>query len=63
MPNYEDPPSRGSPSLFIVMLVITAITVILRFYSRYYLTRSIGMDDGLLLAGFVCGLQLLFFTI
>ncbi|EXJ80672.1 hypothetical protein A1O3_06956 [Capronia epimyces CBS 606.96] len=53
MPNYDNPPTRGSPSLFIVTLVITAIVVALRLYSRHYLTRSVGLDDGLLLAGFI----------
>jgi hypothetical protein len=53
LPNYENPPTRGSPCLFIIVLVVTTIVVALRFYSRYFLTRSPGIDDAFLLAGFV----------
>ncbi|EXJ90249.1 hypothetical protein A1O1_03348 [Capronia coronata CBS 617.96] len=53
LPNYENPHTRGSPGLFIATLVITTVIVVLRFYSRHYITRSLGLDDGLILAGFV----------
>lgn len=51
--NYDDPPTRGLPAAFIFICGITAVVVILRLYSRRYLTNSLGIDDGLLLAGFV----------
>jgi hypothetical protein len=53
LPNYENPPTRGSPWLFIIVLVITIVVVALRMYSRYFLTLSPGIDDVFLLAGFV----------
>jgi hypothetical protein len=53
-PNYENPETRGNASIFIVTSVITAVVVTLRLYSRYYLLRSTGIDDVLLLAGYVC---------
>lgn len=53
LPNYENPPTRGSPCMFIIVLIITTIAVALRLYSRYFLTRSPGIDDAFLLAGFV----------
>lgn len=53
-PNYDNPETRGHPSIFIATSVITTIVVALRLYSRHYLLKSIGLDDGLLLAGYVC---------
>ncbi len=52
-PNYDDPPTRGGPALFIVTLIMTTVVVVLRLYSRRFLTRSLGWDDGFLVAGFV----------
>lgn len=52
-PNYTDPPTRGHPGLFIATAVITAIVVALRLYSRFYVTKSPGIDDAFLVAGFV----------
>ncbi|KAG9777222.1 hypothetical protein ABEF95_000546 [Exophiala dermatitidis] len=52
-PNYDNPETRGSPWLFIATLIITAVTLLLRFYSRIFLTRAVGIDDGLIVAGFV----------
>ena len=52
-PNYIDPQTRGSPVLFLVTCVTTAVVVALRLYSRIRLTKTLGVDDGLLVAGFV----------
>ena len=52
-PNYVDPPTRGSPSLFIAISVITTAVVALRLYSRFVVTRSPGADDTFIVAGFV----------
>jgi hypothetical protein len=58
-PNYENPETRGHPSIFIVTSVVTTIVVALRLYSRHYLLRSVGIDDVLLFAGYVCTVQFL----
>lgn len=58
-PNYENPETRGHPSLFIVTSVVTTIVVALRLYSRHYLLKSAGLDDVLLLAGYVCQARML----
>ena len=52
-PNYVDPITRGGGAFFIVTSAITSIVVALRLYSRYFLLRSVGIDDALLLAGHV----------
>jgi hypothetical protein len=52
-PNYVDPETRGYPVLFTITCTTTAVVVILRLYSRLHLTKSLGVDDWLLLAGFV----------
>ena len=52
-PNYIDPPTRGSPALFIFTAAVTTVVVALRIYSRFCLTRSPGIDDIFLGAGFV----------
>ncbi|KAK5411110.1 hypothetical protein LTR06_006000 [Exophiala xenobiotica] len=59
-PNYIDPETRGSPSLFVVMMVISTIVVLLRLYSRRYLTKSLGLDDALLLAGWFLSIGMTF---
>ncbi|KIX94694.1 uncharacterized protein Z520_09740 [Fonsecaea multimorphosa CBS 102226] len=53
LPNFDDPPKRGAPALFIVMCAVTATVVMLRLWSRYSITKSPGMDDALLVAGFL----------
>ncbi|KIW66496.1 hypothetical protein PV04_05827 [Phialophora macrospora] len=52
-PNYVDPERRGGPVLFITTCATTAVVVGLRLYSRLRLSKSVGLDDALLLAGFV----------
>ncbi|KAJ9609410.1 hypothetical protein H2200_005737 [Cladophialophora chaetospira] len=52
-PNYTDPEKRGGAALFICTCLTTAVVVMLRLYSRVRLTKSPGMDDWLLVAGFV----------
>ena len=52
-PNYEDPETRGSASLFIITLAITTVVVALRLYSRGFVVRSVGLDDALLTSGYV----------
>lgn len=61
-PNYENPETRGDPSIFIVTSVVTTIVVALRLYSRHFLLRSVGIDDVLLFAGYVCAAQFLLDT-
>ena len=53
IPNYVNPPTRGTPALFLFTCAVTAVVVALRLYSRFYLTRSPGIDDIFLVAGFV----------
>lgn len=52
-PNYENPVTRGNPALFVVTFVLTTIVVALRLYCRWFVVRSIGLDDTLVVAGFV----------
>ncbi|EXJ57948.1 hypothetical protein A1O7_05371, partial [Cladophialophora yegresii CBS 114405] len=52
-PNYVNPETRGEPALFIATCATTAVVVALRMYSRLQLAKSVGIDDVLLLAGFV----------
>ncbi|KAI1619107.1 hypothetical protein EDD36DRAFT_50452 [Exophiala viscosa] len=59
-PNYIDPPTRGSPSLFVVMMVIATIVVALRIYSRRFVTKSLGLDDGFLVAGWFLSIGMTF---
>lgn len=61
-PNYENPETRGHPSIFIVTSVLTTIVVGLRLYSRHYLLRSVGIDDALLFCGYVGALRFLLDT-
>ncbi|KAK4934329.1 hypothetical protein LTR10_024373 [Elasticomyces elasticus] len=60
VPNYIDPPTRGSPSLFVVMMVISTIVVALRIYSRHFVTKSLGLDDGFLVAGWFLSIGMTF---
>jgi hypothetical protein len=46
--------------LFIILCVVTTAVVVLRLYSRYVVTRSPGIDDTFLVAGYVRLLILLF---
>lgn len=56
-PNYENPETRGDASFFIVTSVVTTVVVALRLYSRRYILRSVGIDDVLLLAGYVSAVR------
>jgi len=59
-PNYENPETRGKASFFIVTSIVTTVVVALRLYSRHYILRSVGIDDALLLAGYVSAARLVF---
>ena len=48
-PNFEHPVSHAQELLIInvVCLVLAAVFVSLRIYTRYHLTRRLGYDDGM----------------
>ncbi|KAF2665236.1 hypothetical protein BT63DRAFT_87991 [Microthyrium microscopicum] len=54
-PNYTNPVTRGPAILYVngVLLVICTIFVLLRFYSRTFIKRSLGWDDLSLLLGYI----------
>jgi hypothetical protein len=52
-PNTMNPQTRGSLGIFAVTATITAAILSLRLYSRLCLTKTYGIDDLLLAAGFV----------
>lgn len=53
LPNYVDPETRGNAAFFVVTASITAVIVLLRLYSRFYVTKSPGIDDAFIVAAFV----------
>lgn len=48
LPNFEHPASHARELLIlnVVCLVVAAVFVSLRMYTRYHLTRRLGYDDG-----------------
>ncbi|KEY64630.1 hypothetical protein S7711_02834 [Stachybotrys chartarum IBT 7711] len=53
-PNYEDPQTRGVAGkvVAISLMSITTVVLILRFYSRLWVTKGRGLDDALIFAAF-----------
>jgi len=54
-PNYDNPVSRG-PDLLVISAVFISIAgtlVILRLYTRIFITHFFGWDDGLILAALI----------
>lgn len=54
-PNYENPQTRGVAGkvVAISLMSITTVVLILRFYSRVWVTKGRGLDDALIFAAFV----------
>lgn len=49
-PNYVDPPTRGheATDAAIVSLIFATIGVVLRLFTKFYMTHSQGWDDGII---------------
>jgi hypothetical protein len=52
IPNYIDPPTRGSvlDIITIVLLAVTVIVVGLRVYTKLYIVKKFSLDDALIVA-------------
>jgi len=54
-PNYDNPVSRG-PDLYVinsVFIVVAGTLVVLRIYTRVFVTHFFGWDDGFIIAGLI----------
>lgn len=54
-PNYDNPETRG-PSLIILVslfFLIAAFVVLVRCYTRWYITKSFGADDVFIMVAMV----------
>ena len=49
-PNYVNPPTRGheATDAALVSLIFAAIAVVLRLFTKFYVTNSPGWDDGII---------------
>ncbi|KAI9791870.1 MAG: hypothetical protein M1816_003415 [Peltula sp. TS41687] len=56
IPNFINPPSRADQLITVnaVLLSITTIFVVLRFYTRVFIARAIGWDDYVCVLAMVC---------
>ena len=63
-PNYIDPPTRGHGVLIvnIACMSLAFIVVMLRLYTRFWITYSAGIDDLLIVAGLVFAIAMVVVT-
>ena len=49
-PNYVNPPTRGheATNAALISLIFAAIAVVLRLFTKFYVTHSQGWDDGII---------------
>jgi hypothetical protein len=55
-PNYVNPETRGTGLIVLiaVLLAIAYVVVCMRLWARFFITKSAGIDDGLILFNMVC---------
>lgn len=54
-PNYTDPDTRGNSALIVGVgfLIISLVVVTARLYTRIFVKRTFGLDDGLIVVASV----------
>ena len=57
-PNFVDPEQRtgGAVPLIVVLLTLSTIFLIVRLYTKLWIVRALGWDDGAILAAWLCNI-------